>query len=213
MTSCLVVFDVDSTLIDDEVIELIAERAGTRDEVAAITESAMRGELDFSQSLRARVATLSGVPLTVFQDVLAQISVTNGVVETIATIHALGGKVAAVSGGFHEVLDALAERLDLDYWRANRLVNADGVLTGEVDGPIIDAQAKADALQEWAALEGLDLFRVIAVGDGANDLKMMEIAGASVAFCAKPIVNERADEVISTRDMRLLIPIVEITRA
>lgn len=209
MTSCLVVFDVDSTLIDNEVIELIADHAGTRDRVADITERAMRGELDFAQSLRERVATLEGVSTDVFAEVLASISVTEGVRDAIAQIHELGGCVAAVSGGFHEILDTLAGALNLDMWRANRLETLEGRITGKVDGAIIDAQAKADAAAEWARALNLDMSNVIAVGDGANDLKMMALAGTGVAFCAKPVVNEHADVVISMRDMRELIPIVK----
>ena len=138
MTRLLVVLDVDSTLIEDEVIELIADHAGTREAVAAVTERAMRGELDFAESLRERVATLRGVPVTALDDVRARVQVTRGVPELVAGIHAAGGAIAAVSGGFHEVLDPLADSLGLDRWRANRLGVADGVLTGVVDGPIID---------------------------------------------------------------------------
>ena len=208
MSKKLVVFDVDSTLIDNEVIELIAEHAGTRDQVAAVTERAMRGELDFAESLRERVATLAGVSVSVFDQVLAQVSVTNGVPETLSQIHAQGGYVAAVSGGFHEILDPLAGELGLDQWRANRLEASDGVLTGRVLGPIIDAQAKADALIEWARTYGIDAQDTVAVGDGANDLLMMRAAGTSVAFCAKPVVADEANVVITVRDMTQILPSV-----
>lgn len=202
----LVVLDVDSTLIENEVIELIAARAGSGALVAEVTERAMRGELDFAQSLRERVATLAGLPDTVFDDIRSQIVVTKGVPELIAAVHGKGGKVAVVSGGFHELLDALATQLGVDHWRANRLEVENGLLTGNVQGPIIDAQAKAQALSEWAELEGFDLSQTVAIGDGANDLKMMEIAGLSIAFCAKPVVAAQANIAIETRDMTLVLP-------
>lgn len=202
----LVVLDVDSTLIENEVIELIAARAGSEALVAEVTERAMRGELDFAQSLRERVATLAGLPDSVFDDIRSQIVVTKGVPELIAAVHENGGKVAVVSGGFHELLDQLALQLGIDHWRANRLEVENGLLTGNVHGPIIDAQAKAHALSEWAELEGFDLSHTVAIGDGANDLKMMEIAGLSIAFCAKPVVAAQADIAIETREMALVLP-------
>ena len=205
MTRLLVVLDVDSTLIEDEVIELIADHAGTREAVAAVTERAMRGELDFAESLRERVATLRGVPVTALDDVRARVQVTRGVPELVAGIHAAGGAIAAVSGGFHEVLDPLADSLGLDRWRANRLGVADGVLTGVVDGPIIDAAAKAVALREWAAEFGVPIPRTVAIGDGANDLVMMEAAALSIAFDAKPRVREAADVSLVERDLSAVL--------
>lgn len=205
MSKKLVVFDVDSTLIDNEVIELIADYAGTREQVAEVTERAMRGELDFAQSLRERVATLRGIDAAVLERVLADVTVTRGVPQTLAAIHESGGFVAAVSGGFHEVLDPLALQLGLDQWRANRLETIEGRLTGRVLGPIIDAQAKAEALSEWALHYGLTTSETVAVGDGANDLLMMRAAGLSVGFCAKPIVNAEANVVINERDMSLIL--------
>lgn len=206
MTARLVVLDVDSTLIENEVIELIAEEAGTRELVADITERAMRGELDFAQSLRERVATLAELPAERLDHVRKHVIVTPGVTDLIEAIHSGGGKVGVVSGGFHEILDPLAAQLGIDFWRANRLEVIDGRLTGEVLGEIVDAQAKADALTEWAADTGLALETSVAIGDGANDLKMMAIAGVSIAFCAKPIVAAQADINISERDMRLVLP-------
>lgn len=205
MTRLLVVLDVDSTLIEDEVIELIADRAGSRERVAAITERAMRGELDFAQSLRERVATLRGVDTGDLESVRAAVRVTAGAAELIDGVHAAGGAVAVVSGGFHEVLDPLAERLGLDRWRANRLAVADDTLTGEVEGPIVDAAAKAEALREWAALLGVPLERTVAVGDGANDLEMMAVAGLSVAFDAKPRVRAEADVSLPERDLSAVL--------
>jgi phosphoserine phosphatase len=197
----LVVLDVDSTLIENEVIELLAEFAGTRAEVAAITESAMRGEIDFSESLIQRVQTLKGLPISVFEDVSRSISVTQGAQQLIDTVHDNDGIVGVVSGGFHEVLDPLAESLTIDAWKANRLDVVDGFLTGHVLGEIVDAQAKKDALELWATQYQIDLNHTVAIGDGANDLLMMERAGVGIAFCAKPIVQNQADVVINIRDL------------
>lgn len=208
MTRFLVVFDVDSTLIQDEVIELLADAAGKRAEVAAVTESAMRGELDFSQSLRARVETLTGLPESVIESTYARITLTEGAKELIEAIHARGGKAAAVSGGFNQLLEPLAERLGLDFWRANELEVVGGTLTGQVTGKIIDRQAKADALVEWSEELGLLPSRAIAVGDGANDLAMMEVAGIGVAFNAKPKVRAAAELNVGSQDLRELIALL-----
>ncbi len=208
MTRFLVVLDVDSTLIENEVIELLAEAAGSLTEVAQITMAAMNGELDFERSLRARVATLAGLPVTVFDSVAARIRVTTGVRRMIAGVHATGGKVGVVSGGFHELIDALAEQLGLDYWRANRLEVRDGVLTGALSGPIVDAAAKASTLRGWAEDCGLPLSQTIAVGDGANDLPMMAITGLSVGFDAKAPVRDEADLLIDVRDLSQLLPLL-----
>jgi phosphoserine phosphatase len=200
----LVVCDVDSTLIEDEVIELLADFAGKRAEVAAVTERAMAGELDFAQSLVERVATLAGLPETVFEGVFAQIRVTAGALEMISAVQAAGGQVGAVSGGFTQILQPLAESLGLDFARANELEVVDGKLTGKVLGRIIDRTAKAEALVEWAAEAGIDISRTVAVGDGANDLEMMRVAGLAVAFNAKPIVREQADVVLDDSLANLL---------
>lgn len=208
MPSFLVVLDVDSTLIENEVIELLADRAGSLAEVERITLSAMNGELDFEESLRARVATLAGLPDSVFADVGSLVRVTTGVPEMIAGVKDAGGRVAVVSGGFHEVLDPVAEELGLDYWRANRLEIADGVLTGGLTGPIIDAEAKASTLREWAADFGLPLSRTVAVGDGANDLPMMAIAGLAIGFDAKAPVRDLAGVLIDDRDLSQVLPLL-----
>jgi phosphoserine phosphatase len=205
-----VVLDVDSTLIENEVIELLADAAGSGDVVADITFRAMNGELDFEQSLRERVRTLAGLSVSVFAEVRAAITVTTGVPEMIAAVHAAGGRVGTVSGGFHEVLDPLAERLGLDFWRANRLEVEGGRLTGRVQGPVVDAAAKASALREWAAECGLPLSRTVAVGDGANDLPMMAIAGLSVAFDAKAPVRAVADILLDVRDLSTLLPLLAL---
>ncbi|WP_156759452.1 phosphoserine phosphatase SerB [Microbacterium karelineae] len=204
----LVVLDADSTLIRNEVIELIADEAGRGAEVAAATEAAMRGEIDFATSLRSRVEALAGVPTSAFARVLTRIEPTPGVTDLVAAVHERGGVVGVVSGGFHEILDELAPRLGVDVWRANRLAAADGILTGAVDGPIVDAQAKADQLTAWAAERGVDPRRTIAIGDGSNDLLMIEAAGLGIAFNAKPAVRAAAPLVTARVDLSQLIPLL-----
>jgi phosphoserine phosphatase len=204
----LVVLDADSTLIENEVIELLADAAGSLALVAEVTDRAMRGELDFAESLRQRVRTLAGLSTDVFAEVGTLIRPTPGVHALIDGLHAAGSRIGVVSGGFHELLDPLAESLGLDHWRANRLQVRDGRLTGGLVGPIIDATAKAAALTEWAALEGVQLCSTVAVGDGANDLAMMRVAGLGVAFNAKPIVRRTADLVIGTTDLSQMLPIL-----
>ncbi len=208
MARFLVVLDVDSTLIENEVIELLAEAAGSLSLVEDITFQAMNGELDFEESLRSRVAILAGLSASVFADVAPAIRVTTGVPEMVAGIHAAGGWATVVSGGFHEVLDPVAAELGLDQWRANRLEIVDDVLTGGLVGPIIDAQAKADTLQEWADLLGVPLRQTVAVGDGANDLTMMALAGLSVGFDAKAPVRDLADVLIDERDLSAVLPLL-----
>lgn len=197
----LVVLDVDSTLIENEAIELLAAEAGSLELVAAVTERAMRGELDFSESLRERVTTLAGLPESVFDTVRQSISVTQGAQKLIAVVKEHGGHVGVVSGGFHELLDPLAAELGLDFWKANRLEIDNGVLTGNVLGDIVDAQTKADTLIEWANLTNTPLSHTVAIGDGANDLTMMGVAGLGIAFCAKPIVQKQADVALNERDL------------
>jgi len=204
----LVVLDADSTLLHDEVIELIAAHAGTAELVADITTRAMAGELDFAASLRERVATLEGLSTDAFAEVRSRLTVTAGVRELIDAVHAAGGKVGVVSGGFHEVLDPIAEGLGLDFWLANRLEAAGGVLTGRVDGDIVDALGKAEALHDWAEAEGIREERTVAVGDGANDLEMMAIAGLAVAFNAKPRVRAEADVAIDVQDLSQVLPLL-----
>lgn len=208
MARFLVVLDVDSTLIENEVIELLAEAAGSLSLVEDITFRAMNGELDFEESLRSRVATLQGLSASVFEDVAPAIRVTTGVPEMVAGIQSAGGWATVVSGGFHEVLDPVAAELGLDQWRANRLEVVDGVLTGGLVGPIIDAQAKADTLQEWASLLGVPLSQTVAVGDGANDLTMMALAGLSVGFDAKAPVRDLANVLIDERDLSAVLPLL-----
>lgn len=204
----LVVLDADSTLIRNEVIELIADEAGRGAEVAAATEAAMRGEVDFATSLRSRVEALAGVPVSAFAHVLARIEPTPGVRELIDAVHERGGRVGVVSGGFHEILDTVAPELGVDVWRANRLAVVDGHLSGRVDGDIVDAEGKAVALSEWAHETGVALSRTIAIGDGANDLRMMAVAGLGIAFNAKPAVRERADLVVGPVDLSEVIALL-----
>lgn len=203
---------MDSTLIEDEVIDLLAGEAGSLDAVAAITARAMNGELDFTESLVARVATLAGLTPPAISAVERRISVTEGVPRLVEGVHAAGGAIAVVSGGFHEVVDGLAERLGLDFWRANRLEAEDGVLTGRVRGEVVDAGAKAATLAEWADECGIPLSRTVAVGDGANDLEMMALAGLSIAFDAKAPVRGAADVVMDVRDLSQVLPLVGLPR-
>ncbi len=205
MPRFLVVLDADSTLLEDEVIELLADHAGTRPQVQAVTERAMRGEIDFAESLRERVATLAGLPAGVCTRAQQAVRVTRGAEELVRGVHAAGGTVGVVSGGFHEVLDPFASRLGLDHCRANRLESVDGVLTGRVLGDVVDAHAKAATLREWAQADGVNAAHTVAVGDGANDLEMMRVAALSVAFDAKPRVREQADVAVVDRDLSVVL--------
>jgi phosphoserine phosphatase len=213
MARFLVVLDVDSTLIEDEVIELLADEAGSGERVAEITFRAMNGELDFERSLRERVATLAGLPESVIETVRSRVTVTRGVPELIAGVHAAGGRVAVVSGGFHEVIDPLARDLGLDHWRANRLAVADGKLTGDVVPPVVDAAAKAAALREWARDADIPMSQTVAVGDGANDLPMMAICGLAVGFDAKAPVRDLAHVLLDERDLSMLLPLLGLPRS
>ncbi|MGN7148342.1 phosphoserine phosphatase SerB [Arthrobacter sp. SAFR-179] len=193
----LLIMDVDSTLIQQEVIELLAAYAGKRDEVAAVTEAAMRGELDFAQSLHARVAVLAGLPADVVHSVRNEVKLSEGAGDLVAAFKAAGHTVAVVSGGFNQILEPIAADLGLDYWQANELEIVDGVLTGKVLGAVVDRAAKEKYLREWAAAEGVALEHTIAVGDGANDLDMLGAAGIGVAFNAKPAVRAVADAALN----------------
>ena len=191
------IMDVDSTLIQQEVIELLAAYAGKREEVTAVTEAAMRGELDFAQSLHARVAVLAGLRADVVDAVRAEVKLSDGAAELVAAFKAAGHVVAVVSGGFNQILQPIAESLGLDHWIANELEIVDGALTGKVLGDVIDRAAKEKYLREWAAAEGIPMEHTIAVGDGANDLDMLGAAGIGVAFNAKPAVRAAADAVVN----------------
>lgn len=193
----LVVMDVDSTLIQDEVIELLAARAGCLDEVAAVTERAMRGELDFAESLRERVARLEGLEESVLAEVAAGLRLSQGARTLVRTLKRLGYSVGVVSGGFLQVIAPMAAELGIDHVRANTLEVVDGRLTGRVTGPIIDRAGKAAALVEFAASAGVPLTQTVAVGDGANDLDMLGVAGLGIAYNAKPVVRAAADAAVN----------------
>lgn len=208
----LVVMDVDSTLIQQEVIEMLAAHCGREAEVAAVTARAMAGELDFEQSLRARVETLAGLPESVLEEVRRDIVLTPGARTLVRTLKRLGFTVALVSGGFIELVGGLAEELGIDHARANRLEIVDGRLTGRVVGEVVDRAGKARALQEFAALEGLPLSRTVAIGDGANDLDMLGIAGLGVAFNAKPLVQEQAHTSVNVPYLDAVLYLLGITR-
>ena len=193
----LIVMDVDSTLIQEEVIDLLAARAGCADEVAKITESAMRGELDFAASLRERTALLAGLDASVLDAVRASLRLTPGARTLIRTLKRLGYKCGIVSGGFTAVIEPLAASLGIDYVAANTLEVADGKLTGRVLDPVIDREGKTEALRRFARTAGVPLSQTVAVGDGANDLGMIAAAGLGIAFNAKPMVRDAADTALS----------------
>jgi phosphoserine phosphatase len=204
--------DVDSTLIQDEVIELIARHAGCEAQVRAITERAMRGEMDFAESLHARVALLAGVDVGALDEVRREVRLTPGARTLVRTLKRLGFRVAVVSGGFSAVVDPLAAELGIDHARSNVLEVRDGRLTGRVVGAVIDRAAKAAALVEFAALEGVPLDRTVAIGDGANDLDMLAVAGLGIAFNAKPLVRARADTGINVPFLDPVLYLLGITR-
>jgi len=208
--SILVVLDVDSTLIQQEVIELLANQVGVMPEVKKITDLAMAGELDFEQSLEQRVALLAGLSTEVFAQVLAEIQFTPGAKELVEAVKALGGKVGAVSGGFSQILEPLAKEIGLDYWLANELEVSLGELTGRVIGSVIDAEAKAAALRKWAAEADVPLERTIAIGDGANDIQMLQAAGLAIAFCPKDILRQHADLIIEENSLLAVIKELEL---
>jgi phosphoserine phosphatase len=193
----LVVMDVDSTLVQGEVIEMLAAQAGCEAEVARVTEQAMAGELDFEASLRARVALLEGLPVSAVDAVRAQVRLTPGGRTLVRTLKRLGYAVGIVSGGFTAVTDDLKVSLGLDHALSNTLEVVDGRLTGRVLGRVVDRARKAEALREFAALEGLSMAQTVAIGDGANDLDMLGAAGLGIAFNAKPVVREAADAALS----------------
>ncbi|WP_280232579.1 phosphoserine phosphatase SerB [Nocardia cyriacigeorgica] len=208
----LIVFDVDSTLIQGEVIEMLAAHAGVEDEVRRVTESAMRGEIDFGESLRQRVATLAGLDESVIEEVAERIELTPGARTTIRTLRRLGFRCGVVSGGFRQVIEPLAHDLELDFVQANTLEIVDGKLTGRVVGEIVDRAAKATALRKFAAEAGVPMEQTVAVGDGANDIDMLNAAGLGVAFNAKPALREIADAALSHPYLDAVLFILGVTR-
>lgn len=211
----LVVLDVDSTLSNEEGIDEIAALAGgeIRERVADITARAMAGELDFAESLRQRVLALRGLSVEIVERASARVTSTPGAEELVDAIHQAGGVVCAVSGGFHELVDPLAQRLGLDDWAANRLESDRGVLTGGLNGPLIDQHQKARWLRHWAERWGVSAENTVAIGDGANDLEMMRIAGVSIGFVPKDIVRLHATYSIDRRDLGLALPLMGLTRS
>ena len=205
----LLVMDVDSTLIMEEGIDLLGEEAGVGAQVAAITERAMRGELDFEAALRERVTLLKGLPEDIFARIAERIHFTPGAEDLVKELHKRGYKVGLVSGGFHETVDRLAEQLGVDYVKANRLEIQQGILTGQVLGKIVTKDTKLAMLNAWAAENNLELNQTIAMGDGANDLSMIQAAGMGIAFMAKPIVREQAPYQIQERNLYRVIDLLD----
>lgn len=208
----LIVMDVDSTLIQNEVIDLLAERAGCAAEVAKVTESAMRGELDFAASLRERTALLAGLDASMIDTVRGELRLTPGAETLIRTLKRLGYKCGIVSGGFTIVIEPLAADLGIDYVAANKLEIVDGKLTGRVLDPVIDRDGKTATLREFAARAGVPLSQTVAVGDGANDLGMIGAAGLGVAFNAKPVVRDAADTALNVPYLDAILYLLGISR-
>jgi len=210
MKKYLLVLDVDSTMIEQEVIELLAERVGLRDQVKILTDQAMAGEIDFRTALLKRVGLLEGLTDQVFQEVLADIRVTAGVPELVSAVHKSGGLVGAISGGFSQVLELLSAKLNLDFFKANNLEIEKGVITGKIIGDIVDADMKARTLLEWAGEHGFDVSNTVAVGDGANDIQMLKASGFAVAFRPKEILRDHADLIIEGDSLEPLISVLEL---
>jgi len=206
----LVQLDVDSTFIQQEAIELLAAKAGVFEQVAAITASAMRGELDFEQSLRARVRLLKGLPESAIAEVQMEISLTDGAQNLVETLHGKGHSVSLVSGGFIDIIEPMIKTMSIKYYKANKLEIVEGVLTGGLIGQVVDRAAKAEALREFAKASAVSIENTVAIGDGANDLDMMAAAGLSIAFNAKPIVVEAADLAINEPSLRSVIALIGV---
>ena len=208
----IVLLDMDSTLIKEEVIDLLANKVGVGEQVAQITERAMKGELDFKQSLQERVVLLGGSSDKILGEVAKEITLSPGARTLVRTLHRLGHKVGVVSGGFLDVIEPILNELNIDFYRANKLEVVNGVLTGKLLGEIIDRDAKASALRQFATDEGVALSQTIAIGDGANDLGMLEVAGLGIAFNAKPAVREAADSTINSPYLDAVLYLMGITR-
>ena len=204
----LIVMDIDSTLINEEVIDLLGEEAGVGERVADITERAMRGELDFAQALHERVSLLTGLDDSVFQRTFDRVTFTPGAHELIDEAHARGWKVGVVSGGFHEVADRIVSAANIDYCLANRLESKDGKLTGNLAADIVTKDRKLQALRTWSCNLGLPMAQTVAMGDGANDIPMIQAAGTGIAFCAKPKTAAAAPYRIDERNLALALDII-----
>jgi len=207
----IVMLDMDSTLIEQEVINLLGQSAGQSNEIAQITEKAMAGDLDFKSALIKRVALLKGLDQESLHRVRDQVTLTKGAKKLIEELHHQGHKVGVVSGGFIEVIEPILKSLKIDFYRANKLKIEKGVLTGEIDGPIIDSHAKRIALEDFATQEGISLEQTVAIGDGANDLEMIKAAGLGIAFNAKPRVAAAADTTISNQDLSTVLLLMGIS--
>lgn len=207
----IVMLDMDSTLIEQEVINLLGQAAGKSSEIEAITDKAMAGDLDFKTALIERVSLLKGLDHNILSQVRDQITLTKGAKKLVDELHQQGHKVGVVSGGFIEVIEPILKSLEIDFYRANKLKIQDGVLTGEIDGPLIDSHAKRMALEEFADQEQVRLEQTVAIGDGANDLEMIKAAGLGIAFNAKPKVAAAADTTISNQDLSTVLLLMGIS--
>ena len=205
----LILFDLDSTLIKEETIDEIAALAGVEEEVKEITREAMNGKLNFGQSLEKRVSLVKGLPMEKVKELVSRLRLTEGAEETIKELKKRGYIVGVVSGGFTVATDRIKDILGLDYAYSNELIENDGILTGEVRGPIMDENAKGKILEEIAKKEGIDLKDTVVVGDGANDISMFKKAGLKIAFCAKDILKKNADVAIEKRDLREILKYVK----
>ena len=205
----LIVMDIDSTLINEEVIDLLGDAAGVGERVARVTERAMRGELDFKQALKERVALLAGLDIEVFDRTFSRVTFTPGAKELVAAAHARGWKVGVVSGGFHEVADRIMAAVGIDYCLANRLEVKDGKLTGRLAAEIVTKERKLEALRTWAAELDIPMERTVAMGDGANDIPMIQAAGVGIAFCAKPKTRAAAPFHIDERNLMLAMDTID----
>ena len=207
----IVMLDMDSTLIEQEVINLLGQAAGKSSEIEAITDKAMAGDLDFKTALIERVSLLKGLDHNILSQVRDQISLTKGAKKLVDELHQQGHKVGVVSGGFIEVIEPILKSLEIDFYRANKLKIQDGVLTGEIDGPLIDSHAKRMALEEFSDQEKVQLEQTVAIGDGANDLEMIKAAGLGIAFNAKPKLATAADTTISNQDLSTVLLLMGIS--
>lgn len=205
----LIVMDIDSTLINEEVIDLLGDEAGVGERVAAITERAMRGELDFKEALAERVALLRDLPVSVLERVWARVTFTPGARELVSAAHERGWVVGLVSGGFHEIADRLVAAAGIDYCLANRLEVRGGQFTGRTQGSIVTRDLKLATMRQWAAEAEVDLANVVAIGDGANDIPMLKAAGIGIAFCAKPATKAVAPHHIDERNLLKVLDLID----